>query len=126
MKQYKRRKKALEKLEAQLLQYEESDEPEFQKFLASTFGAEQTRQRELVERMRLCQTRYEKIRFLARKKHMVQGRYCFSLLSKVTENVDVWAVLETELQAFQESGLVYYNYRYYSPELGRWLSRDPR
>jgi len=25
----------------------------------------------------------------------------------------------------QESGLVYYNFRYYSPELGRWLSRDP-
>ena len=24
-----------------------------------------------------------------------------------------------------ESGLVYYNYRYYSPALGRWLSRDP-
>ena len=24
-----------------------------------------------------------------------------------------------------ESSLVYYNYRYYSPELGRWLSRDP-
>lgn len=24
-----------------------------------------------------------------------------------------------------ESELVYYNYRYYSPELGRWLSRDP-
>ena len=24
-----------------------------------------------------------------------------------------------------ETGLVYYNYRYYSPELGRWLSRDP-
>jgi len=24
-----------------------------------------------------------------------------------------------------ESGLSYYNYRYYSPELGRWLSRDP-
>jgi len=23
-----------------------------------------------------------------------------------------------------ETGLVYYNYRYYSPELGRWLSRD--
>ena len=27
--------------------------------------------------------------------------------------------------ADDESGLVYYNYRYYSPELGRWLSRDP-
>ena len=24
-----------------------------------------------------------------------------------------------------ETGLVYYNYRYYSPELGRWISRDP-
>ena len=24
-----------------------------------------------------------------------------------------------------ETGLVYYNYRYYSPELGRWLSKDP-
>jgi len=24
-----------------------------------------------------------------------------------------------------ETGLVYYGYRYYSPELGRWLSRDP-
>ena len=25
----------------------------------------------------------------------------------------------------QETGLVYYNYRYYNPELGRWISRDP-
>jgi RHS repeat-associated protein len=25
----------------------------------------------------------------------------------------------------QETGLVYYNFRYYSPELGRWLGRDP-
>ena len=25
----------------------------------------------------------------------------------------------------QETGLVYYGYRYYSPGLGRWLSRDP-
>ena len=25
----------------------------------------------------------------------------------------------------EETGLVYYNYRYYNPELGRWLSRDP-
>ena len=24
-----------------------------------------------------------------------------------------------------ETGLVYYNYRYYSPDLGRWLSKDP-
>jgi RHS repeat-associated protein len=25
----------------------------------------------------------------------------------------------------EESGLVYYGYRYYSPELGRWINRDP-
>jgi RHS repeat-associated protein len=25
----------------------------------------------------------------------------------------------------QETGLVYYNYRYYSPEIGRWLGREP-
>ena len=24
-----------------------------------------------------------------------------------------------------ETDLIYYNYRYYSPELGSWLSRDP-
>ena len=24
-----------------------------------------------------------------------------------------------------ETNLVYYNYRYYSPELGRWTKRDP-
>jgi RHS repeat-associated protein len=25
----------------------------------------------------------------------------------------------------EESGLVYYGYRYYSPATGRWASRDP-
>ena len=25
----------------------------------------------------------------------------------------------------EETGLVYYNYRYYDPQLGRWISRDP-
>ena len=25
----------------------------------------------------------------------------------------------------EETGLVYYNYRYYNPELGRWMSQDP-
>ena len=24
-----------------------------------------------------------------------------------------------------ETGLVYYNYRYYNPTLGRWIKRDP-
>ncbi|MCI9206007.1 MAG: hypothetical protein HFJ62_06285, partial [Akkermansia muciniphila] len=27
--------------------------------------------------------------------------------------------------ADDELGLVYYNYRYYNPQDGRWISRDP-
>ena len=44
--EYKRRKRVLESLETQLQQYEESDEPEYRKYLARTFGAEQTLLRE--------------------------------------------------------------------------------
>ena len=25
----------------------------------------------------------------------------------------------------EETGLIYYGYRYYSPSLGRWINRDP-
>ena len=49
--EYKRRKRVLERLETQLQQYEESDEPEFRKYLARTFGAEQTLHRELAEQI---------------------------------------------------------------------------
>ena len=33
--------------------------------------------------------------------------------------------LQEKINYDTESGLMYYNFRYYSPELGRWLSRDP-
>ena len=79
LKEYKRRKKVLERLEEQLQRYEESDEPEYRKYLARTFGAEQTLLRELTEQIHLCQKRYEKIRFLAHESHMSKERYCFTL-----------------------------------------------
>lgn len=100
---FKRRKKALEKLEAELLRYDENDEPEFQKFLARTFGAEQTRQRELAEQIGLCHARHEKIRFLAQEHRMSKERYCYCLSVKVTPEIDFWSVLEAELAAFQEA-----------------------
>jgi len=100
---FKRRKKALEKLEAELLRYDENDEPEFQRFLARTFGAEQTRQRELTERIGLCHARHEKICFLAQEHRMSKERYCYCLSVKVTPEIDFWSVLEAELAAFLEA-----------------------
>ena len=103
LKVFKRRKKALEKLEVELLRYDENDEPEFQKFLARTFGAEQTRQRELAERIGLCHARHEKICFLAREHRMSKARYCYCLSVKVTPEIDFWSILEAELAAFLEA-----------------------
>lgn len=105
LKTYKRRKKVLERIEVQLEQYNENDEPEFQKFLALRFGAEQTRLRELAEKLSLVQMRREKLRFMAREEGMPQGRYCAYLESKVTPEVDFWAVLENEIMKIQEEQL---------------------
>ncbi len=102
LKTYKRRKKVLERIEAQLEQYNENDEPEFQKFLALRFGAEQTRLRELAEKLSLVQMRREKLRFMAREERMPQGRYCAYLESKATPETDFWAVLENEIMEMQE------------------------
>lgn len=102
LKVYQRRKKALEKLEAQLQQYNDSDEPEFQKFLALRLGAERTRIRELTEKIHLAQLRREKIRFMAKEEGMSQGKYCAYQESQVTAETDFWTALENELQAFQE------------------------
>lgn len=104
LKEYKRRKKVLERLEEQLQRYEESDEPEYRKYLARTFGAEQTLLRELAEQIHLCRTRYEKIRFLAHESRMSKERYCFTLRSQLTQEQDFWDLLEMELQKFWESG----------------------
>lgn len=102
LKVYKRRKKVLEKIEAQLEQYNEKDEPEFQKFVARRFGAEQTRLRELAEQINLSQLRREKLRYMAREEGMSQGNYCAYLESKVTPETDFWAVLENEILEMQE------------------------
>ena len=59
----------------------------------------------------------------------IQAHYEYSPFGKVTVFNGSYAIdnpyrFSSEV-ADDETGLVYYNYRYYSPELGRWLSSDP-
>lgn len=103
MKRYKRRKKVLEKLEAEMREHSESDESEYRKFMARTFGTEQTKQRELAEQLNFFRERYEKIKFLAKHNKLAMGRYCFNLHSKVTEAKGFWEILEDELDALVEA-----------------------
>ena len=50
----------------------------------------------------------------------------FGSLTKVTGNYAGNNPFRFSSEYFdEETGLVYYNYRYYNPELGRWISRDP-
>ena len=59
----------------------------------------------------------------------LRAHYEYSPFGKVTVSNGVYAddnPYRFSSEVFDgETGLVYYNYRYYSPELGRWLSRDP-
>jgi len=59
----------------------------------------------------------------------IQGHYEFSPFGKVIvasgSNPDAFDFRFSSEYLDTETGLVYYNYRYYSPELGRWCSRDP-
>jgi len=59
----------------------------------------------------------------------IQGHYEFSPFGKITvasgSSPDSFDFRFSSEYFDQESGLVYYNFRYYNPELGRWLSRDP-
>ncbi|UDQ98366.1 RHS repeat-associated core domain-containing protein [Lentisphaerota bacterium WC36G] len=48
----------------------------------------------------------------------------FGQLAKTDENVENVFKFSSEY-AEKETGLVYYNYRYYNPTTGKWLSRDP-
>jgi RHS repeat-associated protein len=48
----------------------------------------------------------------------------FGKLTSVTDTVNNPFRFSSEYWD-TETGLVYYNFRYYSPELGRWVSRDP-
>jgi len=50
----------------------------------------------------------------------------FGSLTKVTGDYAANNPFRFSSEYFnEETGLVYYNYRYYNPELGRWISRDP-
>jgi len=59
----------------------------------------------------------------------IQAHYEYSPFGKITQQSGTMAsdfdYRFSSEYADDETGLVYYNYRYYSPELGRWLSRDP-
>jgi hypothetical protein len=99
---YKRRRKTLEKLEADLLRFNENDKPEFEAYQARNFGALQTRQREAVEKVHLLMMRLEKISALADAHHVSPERLCHDLNAKAAPNHDFWAVLEDELDAWRQ------------------------
>ena len=59
----------------------------------------------------------------------IAAHYEYGPFGKVSAQTDVMAVanpFQFSSEFFDaEYGFVYYNYRYYSPEIGRWLSKDP-
>jgi RHS repeat-associated protein len=60
---------------------------------------------------------------------IIQAHYEYSPFGKITKKTgtkqdDFDYRFSSEVLDY-ETGLVYYNYRYYSPTLGKWLSRDP-
>lgn len=102
LKNYRTRKKQLEKLESQLDVIREHDEPEYQKFLALNFGAEQTRLRELEQSVMFCEMRIDKIRFLADCLEISPSQLCGRLMRKVTPEHDFWYCLEEALMQWHE------------------------
>ncbi|MEG1980653.1 MAG: J domain-containing protein, partial [Victivallaceae bacterium] len=103
LKTYRRRKKSLEKIEAELQIYNESDEPEFQKFMALRLGAELTRAREVALAISQAHMRYEKITMGARAHGVSKGRYCYNLAQQMGEASDFWAALDQDLLVLQEA-----------------------
>jgi len=59
----------------------------------------------------------------------VAAHYEYSPFGKVTVSNGAYASANpfrfSSEYADDETGLVYYNFRYYAPELGRWLSKEP-
>jgi len=60
---------------------------------------------------------------------VIQGHYEFSPFGKLTvvsgSNPDIFDFRFSSECFDTETGLIYFNFRYYSPELGRWMNRDP-
>ncbi|MDR1726521.1 MAG: J domain-containing protein [Acidobacteriota bacterium] len=102
MKAYVRRKKSLEKLDAELCRNYDDDMTGYRKFLAQVFGAEMTQLRTLREKFLLAQSRYDKIDMLARDRRMSKERYGAVLRSMTPPEADVWDTLESELKACME------------------------
>ena len=56
----------------------------------------------------------------------VPARYDYAPFGAVSATGDVTQPFQWSSEFYDsELGLVYYNYRHYSPTDGRWLSRDP-
>ncbi len=59
----------------------------------------------------------------------IAAHYEYSPFGKVTVSTGAYASANpfrfSSEYADDETGLVYYNFRYYSPDIGKWLSRDP-
>ena len=56
----------------------------------------------------------------------LRAAYTYTPYGQVTANGDVEQPIQWSSEAYDaELSLVYYNYRYYNPELGRWTKRDP-
>lgn len=54
------------------------------------------------------------------------ARYSYTPFGAVTAEGTVSCPVQWSSEMYdEESGLTYYNYRYYNPQDGRWLSRDP-
>ncbi|MFC1461731.1 RHS repeat domain-containing protein, partial [Verrucomicrobiota bacterium] len=56
--------------------------------------------------------------------HFEYGPYG-GIIAKTGAKADDFVFLFSSKYLDQDTGLYYYGYRYYSPSLGRWLSRDP-
>ncbi len=67
---------------------------------------------------------------------LLVAAFCLGLFQTQTNATPVvptgltvaWASFHQVALAWEddaETGLVYYNYRYFSPALGRWINRDP-
>lgn len=102
LKLYQKRRKACEKVEAELRRYSDQDEAAYRDFLNQRFGEELTRRRELDIKLSLVHTRLDAIDFVAYTRRMSKPRLCYTLAQKVTPERDFWRVMQDEIDAYHE------------------------
>ena len=55
----------------------------------------------------------------------ISSSYTYTPFGKVTVQGNIWQPLQWSSEYYdEEMGQTYYNFRYYCPDMGRWLSRD--